>query len=344
MFARPDAPFAALRDGKVPLGRWYPYGGRDPTQIFPIRIAPSSEGDLVEVVREVGAGVVEKPQIMLVSDLVAGVRRALPATILRMEQMSAAVLRMELDPVTQSSIDFELAALKAFAASNVPLPVGPMTFEGAVAMDVVVKPGPDAPAAQDLWRYIDSLTGGCCNGMMRSVDGESFYEGTWRGDELVGLVTGNKMLTVCAVSLRIDPACEPLVSPETRDILKALPSQAQWNERYRAEHAAWLKPRVETLLAALRAHPLDQAATLIVPPDDALSIYHDTQAHQVSIECNYTSDEGGDYKKRVTMTGSFTPEGKLESVAGVDSIRDRHFTLGGVSTPPSTGKTDRPRG
>jgi hypothetical protein len=333
----PASAGAALRDG-LPLNRWYPFG-RDSGQIYPVQIAPSAEGDLVECVMEWGAGVAEAPQVMLLSDFVASVRRALPDAIQRAESRAAAARRMGYGADTQAMIDAELAELQAFAASNTPL--AECAFESAISADVVVKAGPESDPDKDLWDYIDSITGGCCNGMMRSVAGESFYEGTWQGGELVDLITQNKALTVCAVSLRMDPECERLLSLATRDRLKGLPSHKDWTDRNTAEHTEWVKPRLERLLAALRSRPIAKDVKLIVPPGERLSSSHNAVERQVSVDCEYQENTGFGYVWRVTLTGRFTPDGELESVAGRDAIRGRTFTLD-MDEPPSVAGP-RPR-
>ena len=321
-------PTQAFRDQVIPLNRWYPYGRGDGAMIYPTKIieGETSRGPLVEHVVIHGIEVVARFPILL-TDFIADVRHALPRAISRAESMAAAARRYGYGGDAIAQADREVADLIALANENKSLPADPMPFESGFSADVIVKAGPEASPETNLWGYIDGLTGGCCNTQMRSVAGETFWEGTWKCEDIVELVTKQKMLTVVAASPRMPPVCASLFAETTRQALSGLPLVDAWRATYQAEHDAWIAPRKEQLLSALQVGTLDESVTLIVPDQLGGYAYHDCAKGEVQIDCQYFEADGDNYHWRVAMTGRFSPEGELESVTGRDDIRGRDFTL-----------------
>lgn len=303
----------ALKDGIIPLGRWYPFGKRF---AYPFEVA-SGKPEIVRYAVQEGAGGAsigccgKNEFVAMVRD---GIRKEIP----RLQRMLDAAVRYGYGADMVERCEAELAGIKGLNAANVPLP--PVAFEMRLSADVVVSPK-DA-AAGDLWGYIDSLTGGCCNTKFNSPTGEVFYEGTWGADEIDGLLA-DEYLRPVAVGLRVSPECHFLFSGKLNGLLDSFESYQSWQQNLSEIRGAWMTPRLEKMLARINASKAPEGIALR-PVSVAHNSYPDYGKNQIRVSGTYQED-GNDWI--VEFTGSFCREGDLISVVGMDTIRMKEIPL-----------------
>lgn len=109
----------------------------------------------------------------------------------------------------------------------------------------------------DFWRYLDHLTGGCCNGLHHCLSGMGLYEASTNAEELSAFLT-NPCIKVMAVSARLPAHADGYVSPALREQLAAQASAqaldaaslAQWT-KYKSILLPRLEHAVKTVVSPL---------------------------------------------------------------------------------------------
>lgn len=115
-------------------------------------------------------------------------------------------------------------------------PVALDLFEAHVRLNALIQPNHPWSGGNDFWGYVDALTGGNCNGLIRKADGGEVYEANVYGLQGFRTLTAARHLELMALTADIPSECRELLPDELKEGLAALPRMETIIDAIRAEH------------------------------------------------------------------------------------------------------------